>query len=115
MTNNDPFLVPEDVYKELVMRGEEWADTKSAYDLLHDLIKVVKAEVFLSFKGENTISGAEQKAYASPEYREAITNSAEAGRKANRARVRYDAAKSLFDARRTAEASHRAAMPASRL
>jgi len=112
--SNDPFLIPEEVYRELVTRGEDWADAKAAADLKSDMVKVIKAEVFLSFKGENTIAGATELAYASSKYLEAIKDAAESGRLTNRARVRYDAAKALFEARRTSEATHRAAMGAAK-
>ena len=106
---NEAFL-PEQVYRELMETGEDWADKKAAYDLKQDMIKAIRAECFLGQKGQCSAAEATERAYADPRYKAAIEDAAEAGRLANRAKVKYDATRSLFEARRTVEASHRAAM-----
>ena len=105
-------FIPADVYRELMETGSDWADKKAAYDLKQDMCKTILAECFLGFKGSTSAAEAKERAYADPRYRAAIEDAAEAGRLSNRAKVKYDATRVLFDAKRTVEASHRAAMGA---
>jgi hypothetical protein len=105
-------IVPAEVYREFVKRGEEWSDTHAAATLLEDTLKSLKAQYFLEAKNAEKLSVAEAEAMAlsCSDYRDAVKGAVEARRCANRARVRYDARKALWEAQRTAEASHRAAM-----
>lgn len=104
-------MIPENVYRELTQRGEEWSDKNGAADLLEYSLKSLKAQIILQAKdAENcSVALATEIALAAADYRDACKNYVEARTAANKARVRYDAAKALFEAQRTAEASHRAA------
>lgn len=105
---------PGDVYKEFVLRGTEWADKHGAAELLESTLKSLKAQLTLEAKDVEKCSMAESTdiALSSNTYREAMGDAIAARTEANRARVRYDATKALFEAQRTAEASERAAMRA---
>ena len=107
-------MIPADVYKEFVVRGTEWADKLGAAELLEGALKSLKAHYILKAKRDMSCSMAEaaERALDCQEYREAYEESVEARVAANKAKVRYDATKALFDAQRTAEASERAAMRA---
>lgn len=107
-------MIPANVYREFVERGTEWADKHGAAELLEGSLKSLKAHLMLKAKREIGCSMAEagEVALDSQEYRDAMRASVDARTDANRARVRYDATKALFEAQRTAEASERAAMRA---
>jgi len=105
-------LIPGDVYKSFVQAGSDWADKHGAAELLEGTLKSLKAQYSLDAKRQESCSMAEAESIAlsSHLYREAMKDATEARTAANRARVRYDATKALFEAKRTAEASERAAM-----
>jgi len=105
-------MIPSDVYKEFVKRGTEWADCHGAAELLEGSLKSLEAQLTLEARHAEGCSMAESKtiALSCADYREAQQGAVEARTEANRARVRYDATKALFEAQRTAEASERAAM-----
>ena len=105
-------LIPENVYRQFVETGTDWADKLGAAELLESTLKSLKAQYTLESKRAESCSMAEAEtiALSCSDYREAAGQAVEARREANRARVRYDATKALFEARRTAEASERAAM-----
>jgi len=107
-------VIPADVYREFVSRGTEWADKHGAAELLEGSLKSLKAQYTLQAKTVEMCSmvEAENHALASQGYKDAMRESVQARTEANRARVRYDATKALFEAQRTAEASERAAMRA---
>ena len=103
---------PNKVYEEYLTTGQEWADKRGAADLLEGTLKCLKAKLALDARSIEKcgLAEAENIALASLEYGEALEASVEARRVANRANVKYIATQALFEARRTAEASHRAAM-----
>ena len=105
-------LIPADVYREFVQTGSEWADKLGAAELLESSLKSLKAQYTLEAKRAESCSMAEAEtiALSMAEYRDAAAGAVHARTAANKARVRYDATKALFEARRTAEASERAAM-----
>ena len=107
-------MIPADVYREFVKTGTEWADKQGAAELLEGALKSIKAQLTLEAKRAESCSmtEAENIALSCSEYRDALRDSVQARIDANRARVRYDATKALFEAQRTAEASERAAMRA---
>lgn len=107
-------MIPADVYREFVNRGTEWADKHGAAELLEGSLKSLKAQFTLEAKhaGSCSMAEAETIALSMYEYRDAVKEAVEARTQANKARVRYDATKALFEAQRTAEASERAAMRA---
>lgn len=105
-------MIPGDVYKEFVRTGTDWADKHGAAELLEGSLKSLKAQLSLEAKCAEacSMSEATEIALSAHTYRDALTNAVQARTEANRARVRYDATKALFEAQRTAEASERAAM-----
>jgi hypothetical protein len=107
-------VIPADVYREFINRGSEWADKHGAAELLEGSLKSLKAQYTLEAKRAEGCSMAEAEviALSMGQYRDAMADSVQARTEANRARVRYDATKALFEAQRTAEASERAAMRA---
>jgi len=107
-------VIPADVYREFVKTGTEWADKHGAAELLEGSLKSLLAQETLHAKSAEScsVSEAEKIGLASSVYRDAVRDSVNARTEANRARVRYDATKALFEAQRTAEASERAAMRA---
>ena len=107
-------IIPNDVYREYVTRGEEWADKRGAADLLEGTLKSLKAQISLEAKRSEgcSVAEAENIALSSSDYRDAMKGAIHARTEANRAHVRYIATQALFEARRTAEASNRATMRA---
>lgn len=107
-------LIPKDVYRSFVETGSDWADKLGAAELLESSLKSLKAQITLERKHYESCSmaEAETRALASDGYKEAAQQAVQARTAANRAKVLYDATKALFEARRTAEASERAAMRA---
>lgn len=107
-------MIPADVYKEFVKTGTDWADKHGAAELLESSLKSLLAQLTLEAKSAESCSMAEAKeiALSTNTYREAGKGAVEARTEANKAKVRYDATKALFEAQRTAEASERAAMRA---
>ena len=105
-------MIPNDVYREFVSRGTEWADNHGAAELLEGSLKSLKAQLSLEAKHVEGcgVAEAENIALSSNTYRDAMKGAIDARTAANKARVRYDACKALFEAQRTAEASERAAM-----
>jgi len=103
-------IVPRDVYREHVEAGNNWADKHGAAELLEVVARGVRAQQYITKRQAGLTNGeAEEHARASKEYQDAEREAVEARQEANRARVRYDSCKALFEAQRTAEASHRAA------
>ena len=107
-------ISPDNVYREYLTAGEDWADKRGAADLLEGTLKSLKAQYFLEAKHAESCSVAEAESIALScgEYRDAMKIAVEARTEANKAHVRYTATHALFEARRTAEASERAAMRA---
>lgn len=107
-------LNPGDVYRSFVESGNDWADKHGAADLLEHTLKSLKAQYALEARRAEScsMSEAETIALSRTEYRDACAGAVQARTDANRAKVRYEAVKALFEARRTAEASERAAMRA---
>ena len=105
-------MIPADVYREFVSRGTEWADAHGAAELLESSLKSLKAQYTLEARQAEGCSMAESEtiALSCAEYRDAAWAAVQARTEANKARVRYDAIKALFEANRTAEATERAAM-----
>ena len=104
-------LQPEAVYRELLEAGNDWADAYGAYRLLDDVTKSLLAKETMAAKYASASSMAEATtiALASSVYRDHLQSAGEAHTAANRAKVKYDSLKVLWEARRTAEASERAA------
>ncbi len=100
-------LNPDQMYQEIVKAGEDWADKESAADLLEETKKSVLAELVNDAPG-STVAAKEQAALADPAYKLHLKTMVAARKEANRARVRYDAARVLAELRRTQESTRRA-------
>ena len=106
---------PNKVYQELRAAGMDWADKQATYRQLDDQSKSILAQITLEAKALPDVSSmAEAKdiALAASLYRDHLRAVAEALREALRAKVDYEARNSLFQARRTQEATERAALGA---
>lgn len=102
---------PDQIYRNLVTAGEEWADMNAAADILEESKKPVLSEITLGhLQTSKSVAEADTKAQASKEYREHLKAMVAARRAANRARVTYDSAKTLAELRRTEAATRRAEM-----
>lgn len=97
-------------YEALVRAGDDWADKDAAANLLEEAKKSVLAEVKLSSADLKSEAAKESVALASDTYRKHVASMIEARKQANRARVRYDAAKVLAEMRRSEESTRRAEM-----
>lgn len=104
-------LSPEGVWRELVGSGERWADLDGKARLLEETAKTVLAQlVNEEIQGGSSVAKAETVARSSEKYRTHVEAMCIARTEANRARVRYDSAKALFEARRTVAATLRQEM-----
>lgn len=96
-------------YAELLESGNDWCDKNAAADLLEQQKHSVLSEIKLSC-AENSDAARETWARASNRYRQFLEAMVEARRLSNRARVKYDAVKTLAELRRTEESSRRTEM-----
>lgn len=105
-------FLPESVYKELTLAGDDYYDKQAAHKILELGAKQLLEQVALNARRQEKCSMAEAKSIAisCSEYRDNMLQVIEAERVAGRARVRYDATQKLWEARRTQEATHRATM-----
>lgn len=106
----DPILdsfQPERIYAALVEAGNLWSDANAAADLMEETKKAVLSEIKLNVD-EKSDAAKECAALASGRYREHVTAMVAARQQANRARVAYDAAKTLAELRRSEIATRRA-------
>ena len=94
-------------YAELLDAGNDWCDKDAAADLLEEQKHSVLSEIKLS-SDERSDAARETWARANFRYRQFLEAMIEARRLANRARVRYDAVKTLAELRRTEESTRRA-------
>ena len=102
---------PRTIYERYLTAGEDWADKKSAYDLLDHSTKTVEADLTMQARNLESMSMAESRAVAlsSSGYRDHLKATYDAQREANRAKIKLESISMWFDASRTAEASERAA------
>jgi hypothetical protein len=98
---------PELVYAELLKSGEAWADADAAATLLEETLRSVRSELKLD-SSEKSDAARETEALASPSFKAHVVSMVEARRVANRARVGYDAVRTLADLRRSEHATRRA-------
>lgn len=99
----------EKIYDTLVKAGEEWADADVAASLLEETRKSVLAKLMVEC-GHASIAGKEMMALADDSYKAFVTGMVNARKAANKARVRYDSAKTLSELRRSEESTRRAEM-----
>lgn len=96
-------------YQELLEVGTDWCDKNAAADLLEEQKHSVLSEIKLACT-EKSDAARETWARASIRYQRFLGEMVEARRLANRARVKYDAVKTLAELRRTEETSRRTEM-----
>lgn len=96
-------------YESLVETGEDWADKDAAATLLEETKKTFLAKLKNEAKAKSD-AAAETVALCDPAYVEHIETMVEARRVANRAKVKYDSAKTLAELRRSEESTRRAEM-----
>jgi hypothetical protein len=100
---------PDRIRQRLVEVGEEWCDKEAAASLLEETKKTVLAE--LKLKAEGTSDAAkETQALADPVYKLHVTNMILARKEANKAKVRWDSAKTWSELRRSKESTMREEM-----
>lgn len=102
-------FTPEKMYAHLLATGEEWADKDEAAALMEETRKPLLAELKLG-STEKSDAARETEALASQAYRDHLAAMVHARGEANRARVKYDSARVLAEARRTQESTRRAEM-----
>lgn len=100
---------PDKTYNALVKAGEEWADANAAADALEEMKKSMLAKLMLDSVG-TSLGQKEMLALADESYSDYLTNMVNARKAANKARVRYDSAKTLAELRRSQQATARAEM-----
>lgn len=97
------------VYDALIKSGDDWSDKDAAASLLEETKKTLLAKLKNEADGKSDAS-KETLALCHPDYAEHIGLMVEARRVANKARVRYDANKTLAEMRRSEESTRRAEM-----
>jgi len=104
-------LDPDMIYAALEKAGMDWADKKSAYQVLDDVTKTVFADVYLSWLPQcDTKAEAEQRAYADKAYKEHISAMDRARRAWLHAEVKWKNVNALSELRRSEESTKRAEM-----
>lgn len=98
----------KEIYDNLVTLGEAWSDAHAASELLDETKRVILANL-MNDCTEKSSAAKETFALSHPDYKEHIEKMVRAKRAANRARVKYDAAKVWCDLKRTEAATERAA------
>ena len=99
---------PDELHHRVVHLGEEWAEANAAADLLEESKRSVLAEISQGASGG--VAERERVGLASEKYLSHITAMIAARRKANIARVHYDAAKAWIEMARSMESTRRAEM-----
>lgn len=102
----DVMLDPDKIYAKLIESGEEWADKDSAANLLEETKKTVLAKIMFTLDGSQ--AAREMVALATDDYERHLRSMIDARREANKAKVRYDAIKTLAELRRSQESTRRA-------
>lgn len=101
---NPQNIDPDKVFHKLFKAGEEWANADEKARKMEKVKDSMLSEYKIKYiKAENGITNAlaETKALADPEYKAFIEGMVIARGEANRARVKYEAAKDWFEALRT--------------
>lgn len=96
------------IHDRLLALGEDWADKRSASELLKETSGSVKSQIALEYMGKaKSVAQAKMMAEADGKFIAHIRAMVEAEREANIAKVRYDTAKTYSDLMRTREATRR--------
>jgi hypothetical protein len=106
---NDLGIDPDYMVSQMVARGLEYADLNAAALAFEETRQSVYSHIAVGFLNEGmSAAQAEMRAKADPTYRQHLDHMVEARRKADRAKVNYDAAKLEIGLRQTQEATRRA-------
>lgn len=102
---------PSEIYQQVILAGEDFADKKSAFEALDDNTKSVLAEISVGYMlSAKSKTEAEMHALASPDYKIHLRSLQDARRAFLRSQVRYDSLRMLAELRRTQESTRRAEM-----
>lgn len=102
-------LNPNEIAERMRLAGEEWADLDAAANMLEETRKTVLAELVNLSQG-GSMSAKESEALAHPDYKAHIVSMVNARKDANKAKVKYDSARTWTELVRTFEATKRAEM-----
>jgi hypothetical protein len=103
------FIDLDEAEHELIMLGDDWADKHAAATLLEETQKTVLSQVTLRYRPDTkSKTDADTQALADAEYVDHIHRMVKARKEANRARIRYEAAKTKIELARTNAANDRA-------
>lgn len=97
---------PDKIYEAEMDAGNDWSDKDNAARVLEESKKSVLAEIMLD-SPSSTNAAKEMEALASKQYRQYVLEMCMAKREANKARVKYDAIRTLADNRRTEAVNRR--------
>ena len=102
-------LDPDKIYEVVSATGADWADKKSAFELLDDMTKTVLADLCTDIMAgyKCSKSEAETRAYAHERYKAHLASLATARREWLHAEVKWKSAVMLADLRRSEEATRR--------
>lgn len=99
----------EQIYREITVAGEAWADAEAAASLLEETRKSMLSKLMTECAAPS-VGAKEMYALADPQYKTFVEGMVKARKAANKARVRYDSARILADLRRSEESTRRAEM-----
>lgn len=104
-------LDADQIFKNIMEAGEDWADKKAAYNLLEDMTKTNLADLITDFYVScSSKAESEQRALASKLFKEHLASLAAARRAWLLAEVRYKGYQTLAELRRSEESTRRAEM-----
>lgn len=104
-------LDPDKIRERLISVGDEWADTKAAYDALDDITKTMLADVTLNYLPTCASKAeAEARALADRVYKEHLASKAAARKEWLKAEVRWKTGMLWAELRRSKESTLRAEM-----
>lgn len=112
-TQQNPLGIdPDEVFHKLLNAGNEWVAFNAKAKLLEDCEKSELSQIVQEKlkQGASSNAGAENEARADSRYREYIERKTEARKQADEARVKYEAAKTWWEAKRTVAATLRQEM-----
>lgn len=102
---------PAKLARQMLTHGQTWADENSAAELLEEIKPTLRSQIAMKFLPEvGSVSKADLMAQGSQEYRDHICLMVEARKRANRARVAYDADRTFIDLIRSQQATERATL-----
>ena len=100
-------LDAEQIYAKLIESGDAWSDAEAAADLLERTRPSVLAKL-KNETGAKSDAASETLALADQGYIDFVTGMVQARKVANKAKVRYESAKTLSELRRSEESTRRA-------